>query len=199
MLPKGAIDHFHFRGPGNGKDVVGNAIAQNHLGTAYDDALRQPGEVLETVVGAVLHGYLASACSVDDEIPQHSRGIDVPQGDGSPDGYGGALLPDQPDGFVYDDHGLAVEGRLANDDDVPGLRAAATLVWMSCPSSTMWLAARRDAPRANPNRIVSMVVVAFAFMAMLRFVGLRIFKKVLLRVVRLSANVYSRSIARAYR
>jgi hypothetical protein len=43
-----------------------------------------------------------------------------------------------------------------------------------------------------------MVVVAFAFMAMLRFVGLRIFKKVLLRVVRLSANVTSRSIARDY-
>jgi hypothetical protein len=42
------------------------------------------------------------------------------------------------------------------------------------------------------------VVVAFAFMAMLRFVGLRIFKKVLLRVVRLSANVTSRSIARVY-
>ena len=41
-------------------------------------------------------------------------------GDGSPDGYGGSLLANQPYGFVYV-HGLTVEGSLANDDDVSRL------------------------------------------------------------------------------
>ena len=94
------------------------AAAQDDLGILDHDALGQLGEVLQPDVGAVLDDELAVAVYVYGEVPQHDGAVYVPQGDGSPDGDGGALLPRHADGLRYGDC-LLGEGSPAHDDDVP--------------------------------------------------------------------------------